>query len=103
MLQAATQKSIVLVDGFISTAAYLVAKKIAPAIQDFAVFTHKSEELGHTKALDYLQAEPLLELQMRLGEGTGCAACYPMLQMSVAIINEMASFQSAGVSDKSDA
>ena len=102
MLEAASRKCIVLVDGFISTAAYLVAHKMNPSIQEYAVFTHRSEELGHTKLLDYLNADPLLQLQMRLGEGTGCAASFPLLQMAVAMLNEMASFESAGVSDKKE-
>lgn len=102
MLEAASQKCIILVDGFISTAAYLIAHRMEPSIEAYAIFTHKSEELGHTKALDYLKAEPLVQLQMRLGEGTGCAASYPLLQMAVSIINEMASFESAGVSNKAD-
>jgi len=102
MLEAASQKCIILVDGFISTAAYLLAQKMEPTIKPYAVFTHRSEELGHTKALAYLAAEPLLQLQMRLGEGTGCAASYPLLQMAVAMLNNMASFESAGVSDKAD-
>ena len=102
MLEAASQKCVILVDGFISTAAFLAAYKIAPEIMDFAVFTHMSEELGHIKALNYLEATPLLNLEMRLGEGTGCAASYPLLQMAVAVINEMASFESAGVSEQSD-
>lgn len=103
MLEAASRKCIILVDGFISTAAYLVAQKMEPLIRQYAVFTHRSEELGHTKVLAYLQADPLLQLQMRLGEGTGCAASYPLLQMAVAMINDMASFDSAGVSGKSEA
>lgn len=102
MLEAASQKCLVLVDGFISTAAYLIAQSMAPAIKEYAVFTHRSEELGHTLILDFLKAEPLLQLHMRLGEGTGCAASYPLLQMAVAVINDMASFESAGVSDKVD-
>lgn len=102
MLEAANRKCLVLVDGFISTAAYLIAQKMAPAIEAYAVFTHRSEELGHLKVLDYLEATPLLQLQMRLGEGTGCAASYPLLQMAVAMINQMASFESAGVSDKAE-
>lgn len=100
MLQAASQKCMVLVDGFISTAAYLVANKMKPSVKEYAVFTHQSEELGHTKVLAYLEEEPLLQLQMRLGEGTGCAASYPLLKMAVAILNNMASFESAGVSEK---
>lgn len=100
MLEAAAQKCIILVDGFISTAAYLIAYRMEPAIMAYSVFTHQSEELGHQRALAFLEAEPLLQLQMRLGEGTGCAACYPLLEMAVAIINKMASFESAGVSRK---
>lgn len=100
MLEAASKQCIILVDGFISTAAFLVAYKMDPQIREFAVFTHRSEELGHTKALAYLKANPLLELQMRLGEGTGCAASYPLLQMAVSIMNEMASFDSAGIAGK---
>ncbi|WP_462247900.1 nicotinate-nucleotide--dimethylbenzimidazole phosphoribosyltransferase [Ekhidna sp.] len=100
MIEAAYRKCIVLVDGFISTAAYLIAHSMMPAIKEYAVFTHKSEELGHTKLLAYLDAEPLLLLQMRLGEGTGCAASYPILEMAVSVINNMASFDSAGVSSK---
>ncbi|MEM8506912.1 MAG: nicotinate-nucleotide--dimethylbenzimidazole phosphoribosyltransferase [Bacteroidota bacterium] len=103
MLEAASRQCLLLVDGFISTAAFMVAHSMAPEIRDFAVFTHRSEELGHTKALAYLKADPLLELQMRLGEGTGCAAGYPLLQMAVAILNEMASFDSAGITGKSEA
>lgn len=102
MLEAASSKCLVLVDGFISTATYLVAYKMQPAIKDYAVFTHRSEELGHKLALDYLEAEPLLQLQMRLGEGTGCAASYPLLEMAVSMLNNMASFESAGVSNKED-
>lgn len=102
MLEAASRKCIILVDGFISTAAYMIAHRMEPSIKAYAIFTHRSEELGHTKALEYLEAEPLLQLQMRLGEGTGCAASYPLLEMAVSIINEMASFESAGVSDKKD-
>nr|WP_297915090.1 nicotinate-nucleotide--dimethylbenzimidazole phosphoribosyltransferase [uncultured Allomuricauda sp.] len=101
MLEAASKRCLTLVDGFISTAAFLVAYRLAPQIKDFAIFTHRSKELGHTKALEYLNAHPILELHMRLGEGTGCAAAYPLLQMSVAILNEMASFDSAGVTGKS--
>lgn len=100
MLQAASQRCIVLVDGFISTAAYLVAQQMEPSMKEYVVFTHQSEESGHIKALNFLKVEPLLQLQMRLGEGTGCAVSYPMLQMAVAMINDMASFESAGVSDK---
>ena len=101
MLEAASKQCLIMVDGFISTAAFLVAYSLDPKIMDFAIFTHRSQELGHTKALKYINAEPLLELQMRLGEGTGCAAAFPLMAMSVSILNEMASFDTAGVTEKS--
>ncbi len=99
MLEAASKKCVILVDGFISTAAFLIAKTMESHIMDYAIFTHHSLELGHTKALDFLGADPLLNLQMRLGEGTGCAASYPLLEMSISMMNDMASFDSAGVSE----
>ncbi|MEM9144150.1 MAG: nicotinate-nucleotide--dimethylbenzimidazole phosphoribosyltransferase [Bacteroidota bacterium] len=102
MLEAASRQCLILVDGFISTAAFLVAYKRAPEIKEFAIFTHRSEELGHTKALAYLKVDSVLELQMRLGEGTGCAVAYPILRMAVSILNEMASFDSAGVTGKTE-
>ncbi|MEN1785181.1 MAG: nicotinate-nucleotide--dimethylbenzimidazole phosphoribosyltransferase [Bacteroidota bacterium] len=102
MLEAASQKCIILVDGFIATTAFLVAYCMVPAIKEFAVFTHRSEEQGHTQLLTYLGAAPLLELRMRLGEGTGCAASYPLLQMAVSILNNMASFDAAGITQKSE-
>ncbi|MGD1889386.1 MAG: nicotinate-nucleotide--dimethylbenzimidazole phosphoribosyltransferase [Cyclobacteriaceae bacterium] len=102
MLEAASRQCLILVDGFISTTAFLVAHKMQPQIKEYAIFTHRSEERGHTKALGYLEADPLLDLKMRLGEGTGCAASYPLLQMSITMMNDMASFDSAGVSGKTD-
>jgi nicotinate-nucleotide--dimethylbenzimidazole phosphoribosyltransferase len=67
---------LVLVDGFISTAAYLVAARMAPALREYAVFCHQSGERGHRLALEYLGATPLLDLGMRLGEGTGAAVAF---------------------------
>ncbi|MEM9830308.1 MAG: nicotinate-nucleotide--dimethylbenzimidazole phosphoribosyltransferase [Bacteroidota bacterium] len=102
MLEAAARHCLIMVDGFISTAAFLIAHKMQPQIKEYAIFTHRSAERGHTKVLSYLDVDPLLELEMRLGEGTGCAASYPLLQMSAAMMNDMASFESAGVSGKTD-
>jgi nicotinate-nucleotide--dimethylbenzimidazole phosphoribosyltransferase len=102
MLQAAENKMIVLVDGFISTSAFLIAYQINPAILDYAIFCHQSDEQGHARMLQYLKVQPLLNLNMRLGEGTGAAICYPLIQSAVNFLNEMASFESAGVSNKED-
>ncbi len=100
MLKAAERKMVVMVDGFIATAVFLVAQALYPAIMDFAVFCHQSDEQGHATMLRYLGAKPLLKLGMRLGEGTGCAVAYPIIRSAVAFMNEMASFDDAGVSDK---
>lgn len=100
MLQAAENKMLILVDGFISTAAFLVAFKINPEILDYAIFCHQSDEQGHAKMLRYLGVKPLLHLNMRLGEGTGTAIGYSIIQSAVNFLNEMASFESAGVSNK---
>lgn len=99
-LEAAEKKMVLMVDGFIASAAFLCAFKINSLIKDFAVFCHQSEEKGHQLLLECLNAKPLLSLDMRLGEGTGCAVAYPLLKSAVAFLNEMASFESAGVSDK---
>jgi nicotinate-nucleotide--dimethylbenzimidazole phosphoribosyltransferase len=100
MLQAAENKMLILVDGFISSAAFLVAHALYPAIMEYAIFCHQSGEQGHAKMLNYLSVRSLLNLNMRLGEGTGVAMAYPIVQAAVHFINEMASFESAGVSNK---
>jgi nicotinate-nucleotide--dimethylbenzimidazole phosphoribosyltransferase len=101
MLAAAKRKMIVMVDGFIATAAYLCAYHIDQRIKNNAVFCHQSDEKGHRLLLAHLEAKPLLGLQLRLGEGTGCALAYPLLKSAVNFLNEMASFQSAEISNKS--
>ena len=102
MLQAATHRMVVLVDGFIATTAFLIAYTLRPAIRDYAIFCHVSDEHGHRCLLEYLEARPLLDLQLRLGEGTGCALAYPLIDASVRFVNDMASFEEAGVADKEE-
>ncbi|MCP5222568.1 MAG: nicotinate-nucleotide--dimethylbenzimidazole phosphoribosyltransferase [Zoogloeaceae bacterium] len=100
MLGAAEKRMVLVIDGFIVTAALLVAQAIAPAITDYCVFAHRSEEAGHIAQLRHLNASPLLDLGLRLGEGTGAALAWPLLQAAVNFLNDMASFESAGVSGK---
>ncbi|MFZ3141105.1 nicotinate-nucleotide--dimethylbenzimidazole phosphoribosyltransferase [Polaromonas sp.] len=100
MLQAASERRVVLVDGFIAGAAALVAQALAPAVRDYLVFCHRSAETGHRLLLAHLQAKPLLELDLRLGEGTGALLAWPLVQSAANFLNEMASFESAGVSEK---
>ncbi|HSH73664.1 MAG TPA: nicotinate-nucleotide--dimethylbenzimidazole phosphoribosyltransferase [Methylophilaceae bacterium] len=98
MLGAAEQKALLLIDGFIATAALLVAARMQPAILDYCVFSHCSDESGHRLMLQNLNAKPLVQLDLRLGEGTGAALVYPLVQASVNFLNDMASFESASVS-----
>ena len=98
MIGAARDGTVVLVDGFIAGAAALAAVELAPALQDYLVFAHRSAEPGHRAVLDALGAQPLLDLDMRLGEGTGALLAWPVLKCAAAMMTEMASFESAGVS-----
>lgn len=100
VLQAASERRVVLVDGFIATAAVLVASRLAPHLLQRCVFAHQSDERGHALLLRCLGAQPLLDLGLRVGEGSGAALAWPLLVSACAILNEMASFESAGVSDK---
>ncbi len=99
-LEAARKRQLVLVDGFISTVAALAAVHLDPSIRPALFFAHRSAEAGHGRALEALEAEPLLDLGMRLGEGTGSALAFPVLKAAAAILREMATFSQAGVSDK---
>ena len=100
MLAAYEKNMLILVDGFIATSAMLAAHAIAPNILNNAIFCHVSDEAGHAKALAHLGVKALLQLQMRVGEGTGCAMAYPIVESAVNFLNEMASFESANVSNK---
>jgi nicotinate-nucleotide--dimethylbenzimidazole phosphoribosyltransferase len=101
MLGAAAGGAVLLIDGFIATSALLAASKLQPNILQYCVFSHCSNENAHRKLLDYLGAKPLLDLGLRLGEGTGAALALPLVQAAANFLNDMASFQSAGVSEKS--
>ncbi|MFE8644081.1 nicotinate-nucleotide--dimethylbenzimidazole phosphoribosyltransferase [Sphingomonas sp. NCPPB 2930] len=100
VLQAAEERRVVLVDGFITTAAVLVAQRLRPNLLQRCVFAHRSGERAHAAMLQHLGAEPLLDLGLRLGEGSGAALAWPLLQSACAVLSEMASFESAGVSGK---
>lgn len=99
-LAAAEAKMVVLVDGFIASAAALVAIRMHPEVFEYCVFTHVSAEAGHRRLLALLGADPILDLGMRLGEGSGAAVCYPILRSAVGFLNDMASFADAGVSGR---
>ena len=99
MIAAAQTGLVLLIDGFIVGAAALVAARLAPALTEYCVFCHRSAEPGHRAQLAALGAEPLLDLGLRLGEGTGAALAFPLVQAAVNFLNDMASFESAGVAD----
>ena len=102
VLQAAHERRVIVVDGFIATSAVLVAHALQPLVLQRCVFAHRSGERGHEFMLQYLGVRALLDLGLRLGEGSGAALAWPLLQSSCAILREMASFASAGVSEKSE-
>ncbi|QGZ60867.1 nicotinate-nucleotide--dimethylbenzimidazole phosphoribosyltransferase [Paraburkholderia acidisoli] len=99
-LQAARSRMTILVDGFIATSALLVAHALAPNVREYCVFAHASNEAGHRRMLEYFGARELLALDLRLGEGTGAALAVPLLRAAAAFVNEMASFEQAGVDDR---
>jgi nicotinate-nucleotide--dimethylbenzimidazole phosphoribosyltransferase len=96
-LKAAELGMVILVDGFIASASLLVAYKLYPTILDYCIFSHVSSEQGHKALLDYLNVLPLLNLDLRLGEGSGIAVAYPLIQSALLFLNEMATFAEAGV------
>lgn len=98
MLEAYRNGGIILIDGFITTVSFLIAWRKDQRITHHAIFCHQSDESGHSLLLQFMMAEPLLKLDLRLGEGTGCAIAYPIVKSSIAFLNQMASFESANVS-----
>jgi nicotinate-nucleotide--dimethylbenzimidazole phosphoribosyltransferase len=101
MLKAAERRMVLLIDGFIVTSALLVAAKLQPDILDYCLFSHCSDEHGHRRMLQHLDARPLMQLDLRLGEGTGSALALPLLHAAVNFLAQMATFSSAQVSEKS--
>lgn len=98
LLAGAECRMTLLIDGFIASSALLAAARVAPAIRDYCIFCHRSAEPGHQAQIRDLGGEPLLDLGLRLGEGSGAALAYPLVCSALAMLNEMASFDSAGVS-----
>lgn len=98
MIGAAESRRVVVVDGFIATAAALCARALTPQSEAAFVYAHQSAEAGHRKVLSAIGAEPLLQLDMRLGEGTGALLAFPLIKAASAMLSDMASFESAGVS-----
>ncbi|MCK4245147.1 MAG: nicotinate-nucleotide--dimethylbenzimidazole phosphoribosyltransferase [Candidatus Omnitrophica bacterium] len=100
VLVAAANKVPVVIDGFISTVSALVATQLAPLVKDYLFASHKSVEIGHNIALREMDQRPMFDLKMRLGEGTGAALAINIIEAGVKILNQMASFEEAGVSEK---
>ncbi len=96
-LKAAESRMLIMVDGFIAASGLLVAAKLSPRVLDYCIFSHASSEQGHQTLLDQLNARALLNLDLRLGEGSGIALAYPLLQSAVTFLNEMATFEEAGI------
>jgi nicotinate-nucleotide--dimethylbenzimidazole phosphoribosyltransferase len=100
-LGAAMYRIPVVVDGFISTAGALLAAELCPAVKEYVIAAHQSVEIGHRKMLERLEQRPLLDLNLRLGEGTGAALGISLVDAGLRILAEMATFSSAGVAEKS--
>ena len=99
-LQSARERRLVVVDGFIGGAAILVGAALEPHLPEYCVFSHRSEESAHARLLAHLDAQPLLELGLRLGEGSGAALAWPLIDSAWRLLDGMASFDSAGVSTR---
>jgi nicotinate-nucleotide--dimethylbenzimidazole phosphoribosyltransferase len=101
MLGAARRQIAIVMDGFISTAAAAIACGMAPAVRGYLFAGHQSQEPGHRVLLAHLNIEPILDLQMRLGEGSGAVLAMPVLEAAMALYQQMATFASAGISGAS--
>ncbi len=99
-LEAKKQNMLILIDGFIATAAVITAIQIDASVKENCIFCHSSDEKGHKLMLEYLNVKPLLQLGMRLGEGGGAAIALPLVKSAVNFLNEMSSMEDAGVSNK---
>lgn len=99
MIGTAQLGKVIIVDGFISTTAALIATQLDARVRDYMVFSHGSKELGHHTLLKCLNAKPLLELELRLGEGSGCPLALPLMYSALAFYNHMASFEQAHVTE----
>ncbi|THJ32611.1 nicotinate-nucleotide--dimethylbenzimidazole phosphoribosyltransferase [Lampropedia aestuarii] len=102
VLQAALERRVIVVDGFVTSAAVLVAARLQPFVLQRCIFSHQSHEQAHGLMLDAMRAKALLQMDMRLGEGSGAALAWPLLESACRILREMASFESAQVSGRSD-
>jgi nicotinate-nucleotide--dimethylbenzimidazole phosphoribosyltransferase len=103
VLGAAARRIGIVIDGFICTAGAAVACAIAPDARGAIFAGHLSQEPGHRALLDHMQLKPLVQLDMRLGEGTGAVLTFPLIESAIRIYNEMATFSSAGVSEATEA
>jgi len=97
ILGCAARRTPVVIDGFISGAAALIACKMAPRVKDYIIASHLSEEPGHLVLLEVIGLEPMLRMRMRLGEGTGAALAFNVIEAATRIMSEMATFEEAGV------
>ena len=100
ILQAAADNRVLLIDGVVVTAVLLVAAQLQPWVLQRCIFAHRSSEPAHQHMLAALHAQPLLDLGLRLGEGSGAALAWPLLQSACVVLNDMASFAQAGVDQK---
>ncbi len=99
VLGAASVKAPIVCDGFIATAGALIACKLAPAARDYLFVSHRSQEVGHTTMVEILGLKPILDLDMRLGEGTGSALAMNIVEASARVLTEIKTFAEAGVTD----
>lgn len=99
VLEAKKNNMLIIADGFITTSGFIAAYEMQPDVLDNIIFSHHSDERGHTAMLKHLKADPILKLDLRLGEGTGVALAYPIIQSALIFLNEMASFEDAAVSE----